>query len=138
MTPGNLRNIHTTRNSLGTHFHSWHGTKTTLLFLATEREVSWLVLPSLVLLFSGGTVEQKLIQFGLRICLVLTFLILQLGFLIFGIYRLYILFFSTSIILLFSLDFKFFFLFLVFHFYASSSYHCRCTTAYFHRFYMKV
>ena len=36
-----------------------HGTKTTLIFLTDDREASWLVLPSLVSLLSGGTVQPE-------------------------------------------------------------------------------
>ena len=36
-----------------------HGTKTTLVFLHADGEVSWLLLPSLVSLISGGTVQPE-------------------------------------------------------------------------------
>ena len=36
-----------------------HGTKTTLAFLRADVEVSWLLLPSLVSLLSGGTVQPE-------------------------------------------------------------------------------
>ena len=36
-----------------------HGTKTTLIFLAADREASWSLLPSLVSLLSGGTVQPE-------------------------------------------------------------------------------
>ena len=36
-----------------------HGTKTTLLFLTADGEASWSLLPSLVLLLSGGTVQPE-------------------------------------------------------------------------------
>ena len=36
-----------------------HGTKTTLVFLRADGEVSWLLLPSLVSLLSGGTVQPE-------------------------------------------------------------------------------
>ena len=36
-----------------------HGTKTTLVFLPTDGEASWLLLPSLVFLLSGGTVQPE-------------------------------------------------------------------------------
>ena len=34
-----------------------HGTKTTPVFLTADGEASWLLLPSLVSLLSGGTVQ---------------------------------------------------------------------------------
>ena len=36
-----------------------HGTKITLVFLPADREASWLLLPSLVSLLSGGTVQPE-------------------------------------------------------------------------------
>ena len=36
-----------------------HGTKTTPIFLPADGEASWSLLPSLVLLLSGGTVEPE-------------------------------------------------------------------------------
>ena len=36
-----------------------HGTKTTLIFLVADVEASWLLLPSLVCLLSGGTVQPE-------------------------------------------------------------------------------
>ena len=58
MTPMDLRNIHTNRKScrevVGTHFHVQHDTKTTLLFLPDNEEISWLLLPSLLSLLSGS------------------------------------------------------------------------------------
>ena len=36
-----------------------HGTKTTLVVLPADGEASWLQLPSLVLLLSGGTVQPE-------------------------------------------------------------------------------
>ena len=36
-----------------------HGTKTTLIFLLADGEASWLLLPSLVSLLSGGTVQPE-------------------------------------------------------------------------------
>ena len=36
-----------------------HGTKTTLVFLRADVEVSWLLLPSLVSLLSGGTLQPE-------------------------------------------------------------------------------
>ena len=56
MTTRDLGNIHTTRNSWGTHFHARHGTKTILVFLRTDGEASWWsLLPSSVYLLSGCT-----------------------------------------------------------------------------------
>ena len=42
-----------------THFHGEHGTKTTPVFLPADAEASWLLLPSLVSLLSGGTVQPE-------------------------------------------------------------------------------
>ena len=36
-----------------------YGTKTTLVFLSADREASWLLLPSLVSLLSGGTMQPE-------------------------------------------------------------------------------
>ena len=36
-----------------------HGTKTTAVFLPADGEASWLLLPSLVSLLSGGTVQAE-------------------------------------------------------------------------------
>ena len=36
-----------------------HGTKTTLVFLPTDGEASWSLLPSSVSLLSGGTVQPE-------------------------------------------------------------------------------
>ena len=36
-----------------------HGTKTTQVFLPADGEASWLLLPSLVSLLSGGTVQAE-------------------------------------------------------------------------------
>ena len=36
-----------------------HGTKTTTVFLPADGEVSWLLLPSLVSLLSGSTVQPE-------------------------------------------------------------------------------
>ena len=44
MTTRDLRNIHTT---VGTHFHVWHSTKTTPVFLPADGEANWSLLPSL-------------------------------------------------------------------------------------------
>ena len=59
MTPRSLRNIHTTRNTVGTHFHAQHGTKTILVFLPADGESSWLLFPSSVSLLSGSTVQPE-------------------------------------------------------------------------------
>ena len=40
--------------AVGTHFHMQHSTKTTLVFLATDGEASWLLLPSLISLLQGA------------------------------------------------------------------------------------
>ena len=44
--------------AVGSLFHVWHGTKTTSVFLPANREPSWLLLPSLVSLLSGSTVQS--------------------------------------------------------------------------------
>ena len=36
-----------------------HGTKTTLAFLPADGQASWLLIPSLVFLQSGGTVQPE-------------------------------------------------------------------------------
>ena len=41
------------------HFHDKHATKTTPVFLPADGEASWLLLPSLVTLLSGSTMQQK-------------------------------------------------------------------------------
>ena len=43
----------------GSHFHVQHGTKTTLVFLSADREVSWLLLSSSVSLLSDSTVQPE-------------------------------------------------------------------------------
>ena len=50
-TPGN---IYITRNN-----YAQQGTKTTLLFLPTTGEASWLLLPNSITLLSGSTVPPK-------------------------------------------------------------------------------
>ena len=45
--------------AVGMHFHSRHGTKTILIFLPAHGEASWLLLPSLVSLLSGSTVQSE-------------------------------------------------------------------------------
>ena len=45
--------------AVGTHFHVQHGTKTTPVLLITNGEVSWPLLPSLVSLLSGGTMQPE-------------------------------------------------------------------------------
>ena len=47
------------RKVVGTHFHACHGTKTIPLFLPADGEASWLLLPSLVSLLSGSTVQPE-------------------------------------------------------------------------------
>ena len=51
MTPTDPRNFHTS-----THFHT-HDNNTTLVFLPTDGEPSWLLLTRLVTLLSGSTVQ---------------------------------------------------------------------------------
>ena len=55
MTSINLRNIH----GWETYFHAQHGTKTTLLFLLTDGEASWLLLSSLVFYYQGSIVQPE-------------------------------------------------------------------------------
>ena len=45
--------------AVGTHFHVQHGTKTTPVFLPADAEPSWSLLPSLVSLLSGETVQPE-------------------------------------------------------------------------------
>ena len=45
--------------AVGTHFHAGHGTKTILVFLPADGEGSWLLLPYLGSLLSGGTVQPE-------------------------------------------------------------------------------
>ena len=45
--------------AVGTHFHVWHGTKTTPVFLPADREVSWSLLPSSASLLSGSRVQPE-------------------------------------------------------------------------------
>ena len=54
-----LGNIHTTGNSYRTHFHAWHDTKTTPVFLYADGKASWSLVPSSVSLLSSGTVQPK-------------------------------------------------------------------------------
>ena len=41
----------------GIHFHAWHGTETTLLFLPADGEAFCPIFPSLISLPSGGTAQ---------------------------------------------------------------------------------
>ena len=59
MTYRDLENIYTTGNSLGAHFHAAHDTKTIPVFLPTDGEASWSLLPSSVSSLSGSTVEPE-------------------------------------------------------------------------------
>ena len=45
--------------AVGTDFHAQHGTETILVFLPADGEASQLLLPSLVSLLSGGTVQPE-------------------------------------------------------------------------------
>ena len=49
----------TTINSCGIHSYPWHCTKTSLVFLPADKKASWLLLPSLVSLLSGGTLQPE-------------------------------------------------------------------------------
>ena len=57
--PGTLEISTSPEIGVGTHFHVQHGTKTILVFLHADGEASWLLLPSLVSLLSGGTVQPE-------------------------------------------------------------------------------
>ena len=52
--------------AVGTNFHAWHGTKTTLVFSHTDVEASWSQLPRLVSLLSCGTVQPESTYFFIR------------------------------------------------------------------------
>ena len=45
--------------AVGSLFQAWHGTKTILVLLSSDGEASWLLLPSLVSLLSGGIVKPE-------------------------------------------------------------------------------
>ena len=45
--------------AVGKHFHVQQGTKTTLVFLPADGEASWSLLPNLVSLLSGSTVQPE-------------------------------------------------------------------------------
>ena len=47
------------RDTIQTHFHVQHDTKTTIKVLPAEREASWWLLPSLVSLLLGGKVQPE-------------------------------------------------------------------------------
>ena len=59
MTPRELRNSTLPEIAVGTHSMHEHGTKTTPVFLPTDGEASWSLLPSSVLLLSDGTVQPE-------------------------------------------------------------------------------
>ena len=44
--------------AVGTYYHVWHGMKTTPVYIHTDGEASWPLLPSLVSLLSGGTMQS--------------------------------------------------------------------------------
>ena len=44
---------------VGTHFISWHGTKTIPVFLPANGEACWLLFPSSVSLLSGSTMQPE-------------------------------------------------------------------------------
>ena len=54
-----LENIQTPKVVVGTHFYVSHGTKTTWLFLPADGKASWLLIPALVFLLSGSTVQPQ-------------------------------------------------------------------------------
>ena len=45
--------------AVGAHFYAWHGTKTAPILLHANGEASWSLLPSLVYLQSGSTVQPE-------------------------------------------------------------------------------
>ena len=45
--------------AVGIHFHEQHDTKAIPTFLSADNEASWLLLPSLVSLLSGSTVQPE-------------------------------------------------------------------------------
>ena len=45
--------------TVGTHFHMWHGTKTTPVFLPVDGEASCLLLPKLISVLSSSTVQPE-------------------------------------------------------------------------------
>ena len=45
--------------AIGTHFHVGHGTKTTPVLLNANGEATWSLLPSLISLLSGCTVQPE-------------------------------------------------------------------------------
>ena len=48
-----------TKKGVGTRLNVWNGTKTYPVFLLADEEVSWLLLPSLVSLLSGDTLQPE-------------------------------------------------------------------------------
>ena len=44
--------------AVGAHFHVWHGTKTTPVFLPADWEASWVLHPNSFSLLSGSTVQK--------------------------------------------------------------------------------
>ena len=60
MTPQDLKNIYTSRNSCRDALSCVkNGTKTTPVFLTADGEASWSLLPSSVSLLSGGIVQPE-------------------------------------------------------------------------------
>ena len=60
MTPRETLEISTPMEiAAGTHFHAWHGSKTILVFLPADGEASWSLLPHLVSLLLGATVQPE-------------------------------------------------------------------------------
>ena len=57
--PGTLEISAPPEIAVGTHFHVRHGTKTISAFLTADGEASWLLLPILVSILSGGTVQPE-------------------------------------------------------------------------------
>ena len=61
MTPTDLKNIRTTKNSFRDKLPCMneHGTKTTPVFLPADGEVSWLLIPGSVSLLSDTAVQPE-------------------------------------------------------------------------------
>ena len=53
------REYSTLEMAVGTHFREQHGTKTTLVFLHVDREISWCLLPSSISLLFDGKVQPE-------------------------------------------------------------------------------
>ena len=56
---GSLKIFTAPEKFVGTHFHAWDATKTTLVFLPANGEASWSLLPSSVSLLLDHTVQPE-------------------------------------------------------------------------------